>query len=245
MEDKKMKKEEIVNFLVTVVRDFYKPMDLCHNEAHFDEVFNEARRLGEFDLQKGVITGMEFELCLVAAAYHDIGRMFSDSRHDQEGIRMITDKYDHPIIKFLWDQYFDDEIEIICQIIKEHRSRQTASSEISAIVKDADKISRLDRERFFDRILGFNIKAIVDLPESEREPEMRRILTEYRDKHERDPKRNTGISNSFASREVHTGEEAFRFMELPDPEELSIRLEKVRSRYLEQLEKGGFYETTD
>ena len=240
-----MKRNERIDFLVTEVRDFYKPMDLCHNENHFDEVFNEAHRLAEFDIWEGVITEMEYELCLVAAAYHDIGRMFSDSRHDTEGIRMITEKYDHPIIKFLWDQYFDDEIEEICQIIKEHRSRQTATSEISAIVKDADKISRLDRERFLDRIIGFNIKAVVDLSASEREPAMRKILTEYRDKHEKDPKRNTGISNSFASQKVHKGEEVIKFVDLPDPDELALRVEKVRARYLEQLEKGGFYETAD
>lgn len=143
---------------ITVVRNFYKPMDLCHDEKHFDEVYNEAILLGSWSVLNGIITLSDYKILLAAAAYHDVGRSRGDKLHDQFSCDIIDEQ--HPIARILYQQFSYDEIQRVKETIVAHRKKHKAKDEISNILKDADKISRTDRERSLYRFIGYNLTNI-------------------------------------------------------------------------------------
>ena len=137
----------IMNYLLTHVREIYKSFDGAHDERHFDEVFNAAKEMCEF---AGI--GGDDKLCiLIAAAYHDIGRLNGDEGHEKSSAEMF--KRD----RFMKMWLMPEDIEFIAQTITEHRSCYKASSLASLILKDADKKPCINRHRWLERMVRFNV----------------------------------------------------------------------------------------
>lgn len=135
----------IYNYLTTHVREFYKGFDGGHDEKHFDEVYNAVRELGV----NAQFSDSELLTLSIAAAYHDVGRIISDKDHEKYSVDIL--KKDINIKRWASD------LDLITYIILEHRSSQSASSVYSLILKDADKISRLNRDRWIERVVRYNV----------------------------------------------------------------------------------------
>ena len=226
-------------FYTTKIRDLYLQMDLCHDEKHFDEVYNEACRLAFYDFITGLITSNDLRCVMAAAAYHDIGRVISNKNHEQIAVYAIMnfdsdnkDSIFYDVVKYLYDNFNDEDIKIICEIISQHRSKAKATSELAAIVKDADKIGRTDMNRFLYRLVGYNINKVVICNDiCAMTNAMRDIIWNYINKHENDPERNTSIFNSMASRYLNKDKKAIKLQEVPDIDTLYEIVSKVYKDY--------------
>lgn len=225
-------------FYTTKVRDLYLQMDLGHDEKHFDEVYNEAWRLGFFDFIAGLITIDDVRIIMAAAAYHDIGRVISNKNHEQIAVDAIMnfdsdnkDSIFYDVVKYLYDNFTDENIKFICEIISQHRSKAKATSELAAIVKDADKIGRTDMNRFLYRLVGYNIEKIIDDNVCLMTDKMIPIINNYIKEHEKDPERNTSIFNSMASRYLNKDKKAIKLQEVPDVFMLDAIISNVYQDY--------------
>ena len=215
----------------TKVRSFYKPMDLCHDEKHFDEVYNEAMRLGFWSVATDIISMHELRLLLAAAAFHDVGRCRGDKLHDQYSCEIIDEH--HPISKILFDKFTPEEIEVIKETITAHRRRHEAKTEIARILKDADKISRTNRKRALYRFIGFNYTHIyferyghdsTEIPSPEdqdgiREEIIERFTDYYNKSKDGKGKYNMSIHNSTAAIKIYNNNSE-GFVEPPSEEEM-------------------------
>lgn len=196
---------------VTTVRNFYKPMDLCHDEKHFDEVYNEAILLGSWSVLNGVITLSDYKILLAAAAYHDVGRSRGNKLHDKFSCDMIDEH--HPITKILYQQFSHDEIQRVKETITAHRKKHEAKDEISKILKDADKISRTNRERALYRFIGFNLtniyiekfKSVDEFIAADQEEIKAEVASRFEEFYNRtkSAEYNMHVHNSKASQVIH------------------------------------------
>jgi hypothetical protein len=153
---------EDCKYYVTEVRQYYSSFDLCHDEKHFDEVYNEIIHLTTEGVASGMISLNVKRLAIAAAAYHDIGRNLYISRepecddgHEARAVEMITYK-DDTVVNYLHENFSKVELEIIKKAILEHRSKAEKTNEISKLVKDADNVARRNPNRFIQRVVGYN-----------------------------------------------------------------------------------------
>lgn len=138
---------EIYGYLFSTVRGYYATMDGCHDTEHFDEVFNAAQSIAKH-LE---LTPDEKLIVLISAAYHDVGRLIEDKRHEEFSVTIFNN--DRNMRRWLTR----DERQIVSNTINEHRSSKGASSIYSKILKDADKIGSIDRDRLITRVVRYNI----------------------------------------------------------------------------------------
>ena len=151
----KATQQEIVNYLFTHVREIYRGFDGAHDQKHFDEVYNTAEEMCNYAGIQG-----DDKLCiLIAAAYHDVGRIWSENQHEKKSAEMFkNDKY-----MKLW--LTKEDIDFIARIISEHRGNSKTSSISSLILKDADKKSGIMFDRWLDRVVRYNVETYLDLGE--------------------------------------------------------------------------------
>lgn len=245
-------------FYTSIVRDFYKPMDLCHDEKHFDEVYNEAMKLGFWSVANNIISMYDLRLLLAAAAYHDVGRCRGDELHDQYSCQMI--KKHHPITSILYKKFMASEIDIIKETIIAHRRRNEATTEIARILKDADKISRTNRERALYRFIGFNYthiymekygdtleltRLIQHIPnlsdQKEIKAEIVKRFTDYYNKSRAEEKNmNMHIHNSIAAQHIYDNNEK-GFVKPPTNEEMEKTFPKIMHDLAAKIETVGLY----
>ena len=245
-------------FYTSVVRDFYKPMDLCHDEKHFDEVYNEAMKLGFWSVANNIISMYELRLLLAAAAYHDVGRCKGDNLHDKYSCDMIDDC--HQITSILYKNFEAVELNVIKEAISAHRRSHKATSEIARILKDADKISRTNRERALYRFIGFNythiymekygdtleltriIRPIPNLSDQkEIKAEIVKRFTDYYNKSKSyENGMNMHIHNSIAAQHIYRNNEK-GFVHPPTDEEMDRTFPKVMYDLADKIETVGLY----
>ena len=93
-------------------------------------MYNEACKLGYYDYINGIISEKELRYVITAAAYHDIGRIINNKDHEKYSVDIIKnyDKYKESLvgfneaIQYLYDNFTEEEIDIICEVISQHRS---------------------------------------------------------------------------------------------------------------------------
>lgn len=140
---------KIYEYLYTHVRQIYKSFDGGHNENHFDEVVKAADELAN----RLSMSERDRLLVNIAAAYHDVGRMIDDRRHEEYSVIIFNNDFN---MKRWLNQ---DEMQLVSNTINEHRSNKGASTVFSKILKDADKAySITNRERWIVRI----VRGIMD-----------------------------------------------------------------------------------
>lgn len=239
-------------FYTSVVRDFYKPMDLCHDEKHFDEVYNEAMRLGFWTVANNIISMFDLRLLLAAAAYHDVGRCRGDELHDKYSCQMIEEQ--HPITSILYKKFMLSEIKTIKETIAAHRKQHEATTEIARILKDADKISRTNRERALYRFIGFNYthiymemfeKGRTQLPCEDDQKKIKKEIikrfTDYYNKSRAGEKNmNMHIHNSIAAQHIYNNNEK-GFVKPPTNEEMDRVFPIIMNDLAYKIETVGLY----
>jgi len=139
---------DIYEYLNTHVRDLYTAFDGGHDKHHFDEVYKAAMEIATHMN----MNNDEKVIVAIAAAYHDVGRMIEDRRHEEFSVTIFSNDYN--MKKWLTK----DEMQLISNTIAEHRSSKGASTIYSKILKDADKgYSRIDSSRWIERVVYYNV----------------------------------------------------------------------------------------
>lgn len=128
------------------IRNIYKEFDTGHDERHYDEVvifgLNTAKRLNDPTIDMSIL--------ITVLAFHDIGRIVGDQNHEVYSATILA--RNHTVQSL----FSSEEIELMQKIVKEHRSRNTATTIYSKILKDADKIPSSYLMRRLYRIVGYN-----------------------------------------------------------------------------------------
>lgn len=196
---------------ITTVRNFYKPMDLCHDEKHFDEVYNEAILLGSWSVLNGIITLSDYKILLAAAAYHSVGRSRGNNFHERFSWDIIDER--HPITRILYQQFSHNEIQRVKETIVAHRTNHEAKNEISKILRDANKISRTDSERTLYRFIGYHLtniyieefKSVDKFIAADQEEIKAEVASRFEEFYNRtkSAEYNMQVHNSKASQEIH------------------------------------------
>ena len=139
---------ELVNYLLTTIRGIYTSFDPCHDENHFDEVVSSTLEMCSYSEFDSATT----EKMLIAAAFHDVGRLISDDDHEANSCIILRND------KWMRRHYSTEDIEWICDVIYQHRSKiKNPTTEYAAILKDADKMSRLNKKRCLFRVLSYQV----------------------------------------------------------------------------------------
>ena len=107
---------------------------------------------------------------------------------------------------------------------------------MARIVKDADKISRTDYDRFLYRIIGYTFNEIKDEDNDIMMNRSKAVLRNYINTHESDPKRVIK-SLSIAYNGVGNKEPS-KFSKMPDDKTLYNTIITVYNDYLDKKEKG-------
>ena len=157
---------KIYEYLYTHVRRMYMSFDGGHDEHHFDEVYRAAGELAHhLNLSDDEVLFAE-----IAAAYHDVGRLINDQRHEEYSVIIFNNDYN---MKSWLNQ---DEMQLVSNTIAEHRSNKGASTILSKILKDADKAySIINRDRWITRIVRANVDR-TNIPMNS--PVFKSIITE-------------------------------------------------------------------
>jgi hypothetical protein len=143
----------------SLAKDLYDQFDRCHDSKHMKEVRDTTFELTGYDM-------IDY-LCIIAAIYHDIGRIGGEKNHASIGADMYMshflrtdnresskDAYNHAMIVsqlILTHSSFSDHIDIEDDDpLKEYRY----------IIMDADKISHTNLHRGIERILWYYVDKI-------------------------------------------------------------------------------------
>lgn len=161
--------EEVVKYLKTTIRDKYKTFDKAHDVDHFDEVFTTCAKLAvadEYSIE-------ELITIKIAAAYHDIGLIDGyETREwhellaipylveDEELERLLKQKHKHSVTGNNHEFNYDKIIENASRTIRNHRTKYEATCEMDQILKDADSVSLLDKNRTILRVVYFYMDNI-------------------------------------------------------------------------------------
>lgn len=145
-------------WLIEHIRPYYKTFDRCHNEDHFDEVYNAMKLM----LKSGAYDKDTWVIGLVAAAYHDTGRIVNDKEHEKYSTKVLSrDMQFKAFMTELFGIHYYDEIMIHClAAIKHHRHRKKTTIEIESMLQDADKVSHTNKERATRRAIYFYIDKL-------------------------------------------------------------------------------------
>lgn len=107
-----------------------------HHTHHITDVHQAAKRIGK---QEG-ISDAEMQLLLTAALYHDAGFLVGPDGHEEVSCRIAKEI----LPQF---EYRDNEIEIICGLIRATRIPQSPRNHLEQVLADAD-LDYLGREDF-------------------------------------------------------------------------------------------------
>jgi uncharacterized membrane-anchored protein YitT (DUF2179 family)/predicted metal-dependent HD superfamily phosphohydrolase len=108
-----------------------------HHTDHILDVYRAAERIGR---QEG-ITDTQMKWLLTAAWYHDTGFLVGPDGHEEESCRIAKET----LPQF---EYSDDDIEVICGLIRATRMPQSPRNHLEQILCDAD-LDYLGRDDFF------------------------------------------------------------------------------------------------
>lgn len=141
------------------VRPMYTMLDRCHDRNHFDEVWHSMMHhiIDSEYAQKHITTKEKMEL-LIAAAYHDVGRLMyplNKPMHHGEAsaIMMKNDQKLRRLILSKLNPGSRPNVDRIATIISNHggSSGKVVTDELSLMLKDADKEALVDPNRTYRR----------------------------------------------------------------------------------------------
>jgi hypothetical protein len=153
--ENRMIMSEIRRELDNKVRPIYNKFDRCHDARHYDEVVNAVDTLlSIMTARGGFVSIADWTMMMVAAAYHDVGKLVSNRYHDFYSTLALRN--DREIAKLL----DSEQLNMAAMIISEHRSSTKATNHYSEILKDADAISYTNKHRSLYRLLCYQIDVL-------------------------------------------------------------------------------------
>lgn len=144
----------------------YKMNDRCHDIAHFREVTDTALCfVMHNDAKHNSFNNMAL---LIAAAYHDTGRIISQPDHELYSCNVLSNDYAlRRIIND--DELWSSLINASKGIIKAHRSSKEFNPlendplvEYKKMLRDADNASHMNKTRYIERILWYYIDCMCE-----------------------------------------------------------------------------------
>ncbi|QEM09613.1 HD domain-containing protein [Mucilaginibacter rubeus] len=153
-----MQVEQAGEFILDKIKNELLEHFHYHNADHALDVYTAAKQIAAGE----GISGLELDLLLTAAYYHDSGFLFGQANHEESSCKNAR-QY---LPQF---GYTADEIEQVCDIIMATKMPQSPHNHLGQIICDAD-LDYLGRNDFF--ILSkrlFSELVITDHLESELE----------------------------------------------------------------------------
>lgn len=145
-------KKNVYNYLIEDIRSHYKAFDRAHDERHFDEVFYFIKdMLPKIEIKE---SDLRYDMMLIAAAYHDVGRACSDRDHELVSAIMLENDM------FLKRYYTPQLISEASNIIKKHRKSKFKTeecNELEALLRLADSVSEMDDHRALYRVITYQV----------------------------------------------------------------------------------------
>lgn len=114
------------NYAESVLTEIPKDF-LYHNLQHTRDVVSAAKEISS----KSDIDGEDIEKILLAAWFHDVGYKATVEEHEQESVRMMSDKLEEWGVE-------QQKIKEVAEIIQSTRMPQSPKDELSKILCDAD-----------------------------------------------------------------------------------------------------------
>ncbi len=126
--------------------------DSEHDINHMNDVVNYTKEL----LDK-IDGNIDKEVTLIAAYFHDVGRIKKDEGHEELSAIMLEEE----MIKNNYDSKFISRCK---EAIKNHKWNMTPTTIEGLIVRDADKLAWLGQERWKSCVAsGQNLDSIISL----------------------------------------------------------------------------------
>ena len=141
-------REDLYNYLISVILPKYKNVDIAHDEQHIRESLCYAKSIT--NLLRNKITLHEMELIFTAILYHDVSLVNSprETHHINSAKIVKSDK----ILKSFFNQ---KDINIIADAVEDHRSssNKPPRSLVGKVVADSDtgpiQIDNLIRRSYY------------------------------------------------------------------------------------------------
>ena len=110
--------------------------DYEHDINHMQDVVNYT-----YELLNKIKLDIDEEVCIIAAYWHDVGRIKCEDGHEKVSAEMLKEE--------MKKQGYDNNFINKCFIaIENHKWNMTPKSKEGLIVKDADKLAWLGKERW-------------------------------------------------------------------------------------------------
>jgi uncharacterized protein len=126
------------NFITDKLKKELSANYVYHNLDHTLDVYQAAERIGNQEN----INPYEMKLLLTAAAYHDSGFLRVSTGHEEESCRIAA-------TALPGFGYTENEVNIICSMIRATRIPQSPKTLLERILADAD-LDYLGRDDFFE-----------------------------------------------------------------------------------------------
>ncbi len=126
------------DFITDKIRKELPANYVYHNIDHTLDVCRESERIGKQEN----ISDYDMKLLLTAAAYHDSGFLRVSTGHEEESCRIAA-------AALPGFDYTENEINIICGMIRATRIPQSPKTQLERILADAD-LDYLGRNDFFE-----------------------------------------------------------------------------------------------
>lgn len=132
-----METENKYRELIEVAKEYMKSIkDNEHNTNHVNDVVNYTK-----ELLKVIDLEVDEDVCIIGAYWHDVGRIKLDIGHEKLSSEMLRTC----MIKMDYDNKF---INFCCDAIENHKWSMTPKTNEGLIIKDADKLAYLGKERW-------------------------------------------------------------------------------------------------
>lgn len=142
------KNKELIDIAIEKIKVCER--DPLHFIGHTTDVVNYVKEL----LEK---IPADKEICIIAAYWHDVGRSVTDKGHEEESGRILKEE----MIRL---KYSDEMIEKCYLAVVNHKRKSIPPTIEGKIVRDADKIAYIGRNRW-KRCIEENPNALDEIIE--------------------------------------------------------------------------------
>jgi uncharacterized protein len=149
-----MQLEDAKKNAINILKESLPSYLTYHSLNHTLDVFDEALRIAKAE---NITENDDLNILLTAAAYHDIGFIFSELNHEQQSSIICMNH----LPKF---GYTDSEINRVCEIIMATKIPQSPNSHLAEILCDADLdyLGRYDFDEISEALYGeFEFRKII------------------------------------------------------------------------------------
>lgn len=134
-----------------------KTGDPLHNYQHMIDVVNYTKELLEVGNGIEYNLGLDEEVCIISAYFHDVGRSVCGAGHEKVSCEMLT--------KEMTKLNYDKELISKCvDAIEFHKWSMNPKTNEGLVIKDADKIAWVGAKRWQECIEhNYPLKSIIEL----------------------------------------------------------------------------------